>query len=83
MSPIPKDGNHEEPNNNRPLLPILSKVCERVALNQIMPYLVSNEKSSTRQSGNKKLYSKETSLIRRTDASYVRYDEEKLALFFT
>ena len=33
VSPILKDGNHEEPNNNRPisLLPILSKVCERVA----------------------------------------------------
>ena len=45
MSPILKDGNHEEPNNNRPisLLPILSKVCERVALNQIMPYLVSKK----------------------------------------
>ena len=39
VSPILKDGNHEEPYNNRPisLLPILSKVCERVALNQITP----------------------------------------------
>ena len=33
VSPILKDGNHEEPNNNRPisLLSILLKVCERVA----------------------------------------------------
>lgn len=38
VSPIPREGNHEEPNNNRPisLLPILSKVCERAALNQII-----------------------------------------------
>ena len=44
VSPILKDGNHEQPNNNRPisLLPILSKVCERAALNQITPYLMSN-----------------------------------------
>ena len=35
VSPI---SNHEEPNNDRhiSLLPILSKVCERLALNQIM-----------------------------------------------
>ena len=31
ITPIPKQGNHELPNNNRPisLLPALSKVCER------------------------------------------------------
>jgi hypothetical protein len=31
MTPIPKDGDHEQANNNRPisLFPILSKVCER------------------------------------------------------
>ena len=51
VSPILKDCNHEEANNNRSisLLPILSKVRERVALNQIMPYLVLNERLSTRK----------------------------------
>ena len=51
VSPVLKDDNHEEPNNNNPisLLPILSKVCETVALNQIMPYLTVNERLSTRQ----------------------------------
>ena len=79
VSPILKDGNHEEPNNDRPisLLPILSKVCERVALNQITPYLMSNERLSTRQSGNKKSYSTETSLIRTTDAILNAIDEKK------
>ena len=79
VSPILKDGNHEEPNNNRPisLLPILSKVCERVALNQITPYLMSNERLSTRQSGNKKSHSTETSLIRTTDAILNAIDEKK------
>ena len=80
VSPILKDGNHEEPNNNRPisLLPILSKVCERVALNQIMPYLVSNERLSSRQSDNKKLHSTETSLIQTTDTLLSAIDEKKV-----
>ena len=32
--PLHKDGDHEQPNNNRPisLLPVLSKICERIAL---------------------------------------------------
>lgn len=48
VTPNLYDGNHEEPNVNRriSLLPLLSKVCERVAL---------NSKLSTRQSGNKKI----------------------------
>ena len=38
ITPIPKQGNHELPNNNRPisLLHALSKVCERVAYNQFV-----------------------------------------------
>ncbi|PFX18846.1 putative RNA-directed DNA polymerase from transposon BS [Stylophora pistillata] len=80
VSPIPKEGNHEEPNNNRPisLLPILSKVCERAALNQIMPFLVLNERLSTRQSGNKKLHTTETSFIRTIDAILSAIDEKKI-----
>ena len=56
VTPILKQGDHEKPDNNRPisLLPILSKVCERIALNQFMAYLVSNKRLSTNQSGNKK-----------------------------
>lgn len=35
--PLPKDGDHEIPNNNRPvsLLPAASKICERVASESI------------------------------------------------
>ena len=38
ITPIPKQDNHELPNNNRPisLLPVLSKVSERVAYNQFV-----------------------------------------------
>ena len=42
VTPIPKDKEHPEvANNNRTisLLPVLSKVCERVAYNQLVEYL--------------------------------------------
>jgi len=64
VTPIFKQGDHEKPENNRPisLLPILSKVCERIALNQFVPYLESNKRLSSTQSGNKQFHSTETSL---------------------
>ena len=45
--PIPKDsGDPEIANENRPvsLLPALSKICQRVALNQFTEYFVLNMK---------------------------------------
>ena len=38
ITPIPKEGDHEQANNNRPisLLPMLYKVCEKVVLNQVV-----------------------------------------------
>ena len=66
ITPIPKQGNHELPNNNRPisllpalsisLLPALSKVCERVAYNQFVTYLTTKERPArltTKQSATK------------------------------
>ena len=63
------DREHDLADNNRPisLLPILSKVCEQVALNQLMPYLLSHNRLATNQSGNKQWHSTETSLIKTTD----------------
>ena len=45
---LPKYGDHEIPNNNRTvsLLPAASKICERVALNQLMTYM--DNKANTR-----------------------------------
>ena len=60
--PLPKDGDHEMANNNRPvsLLPVTSKVCERIALNQLSSYMNKNNRLTEHQSGNKAMHSCET-----------------------
>ena len=80
ITPIPKQGNHELPDNNRPisLLPVLSKVCERVAYNQFVTYLTTNKRLTTKQNGSKKWHSTETSLLRTTDAFLKGIDNKKL-----
>ena len=57
-----KEGDPEIPDSNRPisLLPAASKICERIALNQLVTYLDVNKKLTSHQSGNKKLHSTET-----------------------
>ena len=80
MSPVLKEGDFEEAGNNRPiaLLPILSKVCEKAALNQLTPYLTANKRLAVHQSGNKKWHSTETSLFASTDAILEVIDKRKL-----
>ena len=78
--PIHKDGDHEQPNNNRPisLLPVLSKICERIALNQLTSYLTVNRRLSAHQSGNKAWHSTKTSLINSTDSILKAIDPRKV-----
>ena len=80
--PLPKDGDHEIPNNNRPvsLLPAASKICERVALNQLMTYMTTKRRLSEHQSGNKKLHSCETLNIMITDKALEAMDAKKVTL---
>ena len=80
VTPIPKDGDHEQAINNRPisLLPVLSKVCERAAYNQLTSYLLEKERLTQHQSGNKKWHSTETSVIQTTDAILNAIDKKKL-----
>ena len=59
--PILKDGDHEVAANNRPIsLPIASKVCETIVLDQIISYITENKLLPSHQSRNKKSHLTET-----------------------
>ena len=78
--PILKERDHETPNDNRPvsLLPVASKVCERVALNQLMEYMSQEKSLMDHQSGNKKLHSTETLNIFVSDMILEAIDRKEL-----
>ena len=77
--PVLKEGDPEKPNNYHPIspLPALSKLCEHIALNQLMPYLVENDRLSAHQSGNIKWHFTETSLICTSDRILTAIDQKK------
>lgn len=54
------------------------KICERVTHNQFTSYLLSRERLTKNQSGNKKWHSTETSVLQTTDAILSAIDEKKL-----
>ena len=64
VCPIPKEGDHGEASNSRPIspLPILSKVCEKVAHDQLTSYLTEKQRLAFNQSGNKKWHATKTSI---------------------
>ena len=80
--PVPKEGNSEELANNRPisLLPILSKVCERLAHKQFVEFLTTNDKLSLYQSGNRNMQLTETALINVSDNLLKAIDEKSASL---
>ncbi|PFX13302.1 RNA-directed DNA polymerase from mobile element jockey [Stylophora pistillata] len=67
--PILRDGDHEKAANNRPrsMLAVVSKVLERIVLNQFSAYLTNSNRLTTQQSGNKNAHSTETLSILLTD----------------
>ena len=60
------------------LLPVLSKVCERVAHDQFTSYLLLRGRLSSKQSENKQWHSMETSVIQTTDEILNAIDKKKL-----
>ena len=75
--PIPKD---EIANNNRPvsLLPATSKVCERIALNQLTSYMNKDKRLTEHQSGTKAMHSCEILNVLKTDRALEAMDSKKL-----
>ena len=58
-------------------MPILSQVCERIVLNQFVPYLQLYKRLSLTQSGNKQFRSTKTSLVHTTDTFFEAIDKKK------
>ena len=82
VTPLLKEGDHEVANNNLPLslLPAISKICERVALNQLTSYMNEKKCLSKHQSGNKKLHSCETLGVFMRDKVFKAMDSKELTV---
>ena len=79
--PLLKDGDHEIADNNRPvsLLIAVSKICERVVLNQLTDYMSQRKRYTEHQSGNRKLHSTETLNVFITDQILQFMDRKEVA----
>jgi exonuclease III len=74
VCPIHKKGKKSDPGNYRPVsvLPVISKIMERIAHDQMYSYLYDNELLCPQQSGFKKGHSCQTSLHRMTEYVFFR-----------
>lgn len=80
--PILKTGDVNDPNNFRPisLLPIISKLLEKVITNQLMYFLESSQSLSNTQHGFRPKLSTETALTVITNKIYSNMDSKKITL---
>lgn len=72
VTPIFKSGDIDDVNNYRPItiLPILSKILEKIVANQLTSFLEANDLLSKTQHGFRNRLSTETALLQITDEIY-------------
>ncbi len=80
--PLVKEGDHEVSSNNRPvsLFPAMSKVCERIVLNQLNSCMIKEKRLTRHQSGNKHLHSCETLGVFITNKVFNAMDSKELTV---
>ena len=80
--PAFKGGDSEDISNYRPisLLPIISKVLEKIIASQLTAYLETNNLLSNSQHGFRPKLSTETALLKITDRIYHNMDNKKISL---
>ena len=80
--PLLKEGGHEVPNNNRPicLLPVLSKVAEKLAYSQLNHHLLQKKRLTCHQSGNRKHHSTETLSLLVTNYIFKAIDNKQVTV---
>jgi len=82
ITPIFKSGDRDEINNYRPItiLPIISKVLEKIVANQLTSFLEENNLISNTQHGFRSKLSTETALLKVTDEIYKNIDNNQINL---
>ena len=82
VAPYHKKGDVDDVSNYRPvtLLPVLSKVLEKIVAEQLMNYLELNKLLSSSQHGFRKSLSTETALMQVMEKLYHNMDNKKLSL---
>ena len=80
--PLYKSGHRNIPGNYRPIsiLPVISKIMERLLYDQLYDYLTKNEILSDNQFGFRKFHSTATSLLDSTNSWYVNMDRKMFNL---
>ena len=80
--PFFKNGDPDEVGNYRPisLLPILSKILEKIVSNQLIAYLENNNLLSHTQHGFRPRLSTETALMKLSESIYKNIDEKNISL---
>ena len=75
--PIYKDGNIEDRSNYRPIsvLPIISRLFEKIIFDQMYKYFVANKLFFSDQSGFRALHSVLTCLLKCTNDWYMNFDK--------
>ena len=82
VTPVFKSGDPDEITNYRPIsiLPVLSKIIEKVVANQLVEYLEINNFLSNTQHGFRRGLSTETALIKVVNEIYDNMDRNKITL---
>ena len=82
VDPFHKQDDINDPNNFRPvsILPVLSKVIEKIVADQLMDHLERNNLLSDTQHAYRKGLSTETALMKVTDEVYKNINEKKISL---
>ena len=83
-SPVYKGGRKNDPNNYRPIfvLPVISKLIERIVFDQFYEYLIVHDLLANTQSGFRPIHSSQTALLEATNDWHLNIDNGLITGYF-